>query len=253
MSKNLKSILSSVPAQIVNKILDGFTEIESRFSRGDWKPAELNGAKFAEAIYRYLEWKKSGNFTAIGTQLNRSQIHHQVSQDTSIPDGLRFQLLKCLDILFDVRNKRDVAHLGDILDVNEMDSRLVMRLAFWSLAEIIREESNLPKDKIQELIDSLSAKTFPIVEEINGDIVILSSNLKTDKKVLVALYHKYSEPINQDELYEIVGYSSKGMFKSYVLDNLSNDSFIHISSDNVYLTEKGIAWIEQNIDMELKV
>jgi len=64
-SITFRSTLSSVPAEIVNIIEKEYIDLESRFSRRDWSPGELNGARLAEAIFRYLEWKEAGRYTPI--------------------------------------------------------------------------------------------------------------------------------------------------------------------------------------------
>ena len=46
--------LATIPKDIVNAIQKEFSELVSRFARRDWDPAELKGARFAEAILRYL-------------------------------------------------------------------------------------------------------------------------------------------------------------------------------------------------------
>ncbi len=123
---SLQSVLPSVPSDISNALGEEFIELKTRFARQDWGPAELNGGRFAEAALRFLEWKESGSaYTPIGQQLNRSKILGSIRKNTAFPEGLRFHVASCIEILMDIRNKRDVAHLGATVDVNEMDARLV--------------------------------------------------------------------------------------------------------------------------------
>lgn len=251
---SLQEFLVAVPEDIVNAIGEEFAAMESRFSRHDWGPAELNGARFAEAILRYLDWKQSdGTYTPIGTQLNRQAIVNRITNDANMPEGLRFHTLRCAELLLDIRNKRNVAHLGNLISVDEMDSRLVIRLVKWVLAEIIREESAVKPEQIQQIIDSLSVKEIPLVEEIDGDLVIVGTHLKADDRTLVALYHAYPKPIEINTLRDLIKYKNSSRFRDELLDEKIKGGIIHIKENNIYLTGKGCTWVEKYINLRLEI
>lgn len=250
---SLRSILPSIPTDIVDALETEFGELESRFARGDWGPAELNGGRFAEAVLRLLEWRESGGqYTPIGKQLNREAILKRVTNNASLPDGLRFHVAKCGEILMDIRNKRDVAHLGTVIDVDEMDARLVVRLAAWSLAEIVREEGGLSAQGAQALVDRLSAKRIALVEEVGGDLVVVATHLTARQRALVALYRAYPNPVNIKTLRQSVGYTNLTRFRQ-ILRHQAKAGIAHIKDDEVYLTRKGVGWVEKHIDMHLKL
>lgn len=253
MNNNFQEALKSIPNELSERIYDEYLKLESRFSRQDWSPAELNGGRLAEMIFRYLEWKQTGSYTPISDQINRQGIYNSIFQDPSLPEGIRFHVLKSADLIFDFRNKRDVAHIGVDIDVDEMDSRLIMRMAAWIISEIIREESNLTPIESQKLIDQLTAEMYPLVEEIDGDLVVLANSLSAAEKLLIALYHEYPEPINFDDLRTSIDYANKSRFENEVIKDLQKEKLVHLKQGQAYLTKKGIAWIEQNIDMELEI
>jgi hypothetical protein len=228
--------------------------LESRFARRDWGPAELNGGRLAEALLRYLEWKESGgSFTRIGEELDRTRVTNRVKNNPKLPKGLRFHVLACAGLLLDVRNKRDVAHLGEVIDVSEMDAHLVMRLASWALSEVIREESGLPPKEIQQLIDQLSARRIALVEEIGGRLVIVATSLAREHQALVALYHTFPDSISIKDLQAAVRYKNGTEFRRNIIGTLEKDARVHRESDRVVLTRKGVSWIETHIDMRLEV
>lgn len=213
----------------------------------------MSGGRFAEAVLRFLEWRESGgNYTLIGEQLNRQTILNKVRNNASLPEGLRFQVANCCEILMDIRNKRNVAHLGTIIGVDEMDAHLVMRLATWTLAEIVREESNLSAQDAQALIGRLSARRLPLVEEVGGDPIVVATDLPARERALVALYSNYPNPMNVKELRKAVGYSHSTRFREMIQDQ-AKAGITHIIGDDVYLTQKGAAWVDRNIEMQLKL
>lgn len=251
---DFRAALSNVPADIANALEQEFVELEARFARGDWGPAELNGGRLAEALLRYLEWKQSGGpFTPIGTQLNRTTIVHKVENDATLPEGIRFHVRRCAELLMDIRNKRDVAHLGAVVDVDEMDAQLVLRLANWSLAEIVRQEGQLDAAEAQALIDRLSATHVPLIEEIDGDLVIVADNLLPATKALVILYHSYPDPVSLGDLQQAVRYTSHASNFRRLLTNRQEKGLVHLKDDKAYLTRKGAAWVEASVDFDVQL
>jgi hypothetical protein len=244
--------MPSIPPDICQALQDEHRELRLRFSRGDWGPAQLNGGRFAEALLRYLEWKESRTFTPIGTQLRRSAILGKVRSNAGIPDGLRFHVASCVELLMDVRNKRDVAHLGNVVDVKAMDAHLVMRLASWSLAEVIREESQLAPDEIQALIDRLSERRLALVEEIDGRLIVVATELPAAHRALVALYHCHPEALGIAELREAVQYSNASRFR-HILQKKVSEAIVFISGETCRLTSKGAQWVERHIELRLVV
>lgn len=246
-------LFPKVSHEIAAALGSEYVRMESRFARGDWRPAELNGGRFAEAVLRYLEWRSTGgSFTPIGIQLNRQGILNAVLNNTSLPDGLRFHVSKCCEIMMDVRNKRDVAHLGHAISVDEMDARLVMRMASWTLAEIIREESGISPSNAQGIIDRLSSVSLPLVEEIGGDLIVLRTDLSAKEKALVVLYHRYPAPLDIGALRQATRYSNSTRFRS-ILREQAKEALVHVKDDSVFLTKKGIAWVEKNVDLRLEL
>lgn len=252
MEFDFDQALSDIPDRVRHALLEEFGELESRFAKRDWGPAELNGGRFAEAILRYLEWKHSGSFTPFGQQLNRSAIVGRVRSATGLPDGIRFHVTSCAELLMDVRNKRDVAHLGDAVDVKGMDAHLVMRLAAWALSEIVREESGLPSSEVQYAVDRLSERRLALVEEIDGHEIVVATDLPAVQRALVALYHRYPSRITLTDLKSAVQYQNASRLRSLMADRVRN-AIVHIDDNGYRLTAKGAQWVERNIDMRLEI
>ena len=58
-------------------------------------------------------------------------------------------------VVYDVRNNRDVAHLGADIDPNLMDATLVISILDWVLAELVRMYHKVSADEAQKIIDGL--------------------------------------------------------------------------------------------------
>lgn len=249
----LEVALQDVPDPVREALEQEFAELSQRFLRQDWGPARLHGGRFAEGVFRYLEWKQTGKSPAVSSQLRRQQIVQAVEQDTSLDPGLRFHVRRCAELLMDVRNKRDVAHLGEKLNVNEMDSQLVLRLAAWTLSEIIRVENQMPAEEIQRLIDRFSVTHHPLVEDIDGDLVLLEKGYSAAERVLIVLFHTYPEPLTLTELRAVVGYSNSTLFRDNVIGGEVEQGRLHLRGDRVHLTRKGVMWVEAHVDRTLSL
>lgn len=157
--------LNNLPSDVVGALQMEFQKLHQQYFLGRWEPSQLDGGRFAEAVLRILQHKDTGAFTAIGTQLNRSQIVSSVRKNNRLPESLRFHILGLAELIFDFRNKRNVGHLGTI-DVNEMDSTIVLQAANWVVAELIRIETKMSPDDAQEEIKKIIERKVPIIEDI---------------------------------------------------------------------------------------
>lgn len=246
----LCGVLGIVPSELSDALDREFTCIARRHAIRDWQPSELNGGRFAEAVLRFLEWRQKGQYTPLGTKPDRSKILSSARNDVSLPDSYRSILPSCVDILMDVRNHRDVAHLGTDVDVNEMDARLLRRVSSWVLAEIVREEASVPPVQVQSLIDVMSARQLPIVEEIDGQPLVLDTKLSARERALVALYHRHPESMSVACLQKAVQYRNVTRFRE-ILRGEVTEARVWMSGDSCRLTSKGAAWVEANIDLHL--
>lgn len=167
-------------------------------------------------------------------------------------EGIRFHVRRCIDLLFDIRNKRDVAHLGSDVDVKEMDAQLVMRLSSWAVAEVVRVESGMPASEVQEIVDRLAASQLPLVEGIDDELVVLATDLPAVQRALVALLHTYPAPMDVGDLRHAVQYGNSTRFRA-MLAAEAKAARVHRRGDEVRLTRKGAGWVQRNIDLRLRI
>jgi hypothetical protein len=236
---SLGQALAGIPEEVAQSIETELAGLMQRFGKRDWSPSELNGGRLAEAVLRYLEWKNEGTFTPLGKQLNRSRIVGGVKNNVALEESVRIHIPRAAELIMDVRNRRDVAHLSSEVDVNEMDSQVVLRLGSWLVAEIVRLESGLAPSECQTLVDSLTVKYVPLVEIFGGDAVVVAPQLKARDRVLVALYHAHPFPVDLTVLRASVKYGNVSRFKTLVVQ-LDKSGLVHAKDSAVYLTNLGV-------------
>lgn len=243
--------LSSLPIELVTAFQDEFQKLHQKYFLGQWEPSQLDGGRFSEIVFRILEYKKTGTFTPIGSQINRLNIYNSILSDTALPESLRFHVLKLADLILDFRNKRNVGHPGKI-DVNEMDSAFVLSAANWIVAELIRLETSMTPDDAQAEIKKIIERKVPIIEEIGVRLKCLNQKLSAKETAMVFCYQKYPNEISLDELADWMGYSNKTVLRKELL-SLNRDSRLDFRNDLALLTKKGVLWVEKNISFELEI
>lgn len=251
-NNTLRAHLRSIPDVLVDALQVEFQKLHKEYFLGRWEPSQLDGGRFAEAILRILQDKDIGTFTAIGTQLNRSQIVSSIKKNTRLPESLRFHVLGLAELIFDFRNKRNVGHLG-IINVNEMDSTIVLQATNWIVAELIRIETKMSPDDAQAEMKKIIERKAPIIEEIGGRLKCLNPNLKVDQEVLVFCYQKYPNSISLDDLFDWTAYSNKSTLKKKLLEIDKKTGYIDFRDNVATLTKSGLLWVEKHIPFELEI
>ncbi len=102
-------------------------------------------------------------------------------------------------MIYDIRNKRDVAHLADGIDPNVQDATVVTACMDWVLAELVRLHHGVSADEAQRVIEDLVTREVPVIEEIDGQPVILA-RLQPRDQALLMLYRAGADGITLDDL-----------------------------------------------------
>jgi len=242
-----------IPRELLERLLDEYIDLKRQFALGRYRPQELHGGRFAETFLRILEHLNDPNqsYTPVGQQLNRQRTINRVRSNGALSPSLRVFILSSLEILLDVRNRRDVAHIGGDVNPNYADSRLVCQLADWSLTEFIRLYYQCPIAEAQSIADRINQVRIPIVAEVEGFVRIQDTSLSAADRTLVALYHKKPEKQRDTDLVAWVQYKNTSRYKSEILRQLHTEALIHYEDGYCSLLPKGVIYVERNIDLEL--
>lgn len=134
------ALLNRFPEKLVDALLECYSEQRRNLLLGNLRPNEVEGGRFAEAAFRLLEHSAGWTFTPIGTPLNTEALIKRLAElpTSKAPDSIRLHIPRTLRVIYDIRNKRDAAHLGDGIDPNLQDSTFVSAASDWVLAEFVR-------------------------------------------------------------------------------------------------------------------
>jgi hypothetical protein len=185
------SLIKSFPSQLVDELLECYVEQKRNLLLGNLRPNEIEGGRFAEAAFRFLEHFVGWSVTPIGKSLNTEGIIKRLQSlpATTAPDSVRLHIPRALRVIYDIRNNRDAAHLADGIDPNLQDSTFVSASIDWVLAEFVRIAGGLTPEKAFSLVKAITIRSIPAVEDVGGYLKTLRPTLGPADRVLLLLYH----------------------------------------------------------------
>src|SRR5580698_2963027 len=173
------SLLFRFPNNLVDELIQCYIEQKKNFYLGRMRPNEVEGGRFAEAAFRMLQHAAGFAVTPLGTQLDTDGIIRSLANLPfgSAADSIRLHIPRALRVVYDIRNKRDAAHLADGIDPNLQDVTMVVAVLDWTLAELIRLYHNVSPNDAATMVDMIVARTAPVVQEFQGFLKVLRPNL----------------------------------------------------------------------------
>ncbi|HXM43276.1 MAG TPA: hypothetical protein VN924_18715 [Bryobacteraceae bacterium] len=193
-----------------------------------------------------LEHATTGTGTPLGGQLATDRLIGRLAQmpATSAPESIRLHIPRALRVVYDIRNKRDAAHLADGIDPNLQDVTMVVAVLDWILAEPIRLYHNVRPNDAAVMVDMIVARTAPAIQEFQGFLKVLRPSLPAGDVLLVLLYQRGAKGAHLPELLQWVRPSMRGNLRR-TLDRLVDErAFVHYSGMLYYITRTG----EQNVE-----
>lgn len=235
-------LAAGVPADLVAEVIAAYQEAKTRFHRRDYRPSSVEGARFSEAVFRVLQWAALGTYTAVGANLPKvPTLLGQLAQTTSADDSIRIHIPRTLQAVYDIRNKRNVAHLGSI-EIGLQDSGLVIHILDWVMTELVRLYHNVPTAEAQKIIEDIVKKEVPAVQVIDGFPRLLKDVAGTHHMLLL-LYREGAAGMEASQLRAWLPDNHRRNYARNV-KTLDERHHVHLSGERVFLTDLGIAEVE---------
>jgi hypothetical protein len=232
--------------RLIDEVLSAYTETKRRYHLGDHRPGEVEGGRFAEGVFRMLQLTVGLKMTPLNRSLpGTDKLLPQFEQASEHPDSVRIHIPRTLLLIYDIRNRRDAAHLADGIDPNLQDATLVVGNMDWVLAELVRLHHGVEPDEAQKIIENLVVKEVPAIQEIDGQPVILS-DLKPREQALLMLYRAGAHGISLGELAGWLRVDRKDHLRDR-LEKLDEDHLVfeHPASARFYITDRGSRHVER--------
>lgn len=237
-------LAKGLPAELVNELLDSFVEAKQRFYKDDLRPTAIEGGRFSEATFRVLEWATTTQYSPIGTTLVSVDRLLTKLENSSGPESVRIHIPRTLRLIYDIRNRRDVAHLGDGIDPNVQDASLVIRNMEWVLAELVRLYHSISAAEAHAVINDLISKEVPAIQVFNGFPRLLKTVGATDY-FLALLYWRGAQGASRMELVSWVKPTMRNN-ATRTLNALDLKNHIHFDGAQYFLTLLGEQYVESS-------
>lgn len=237
---------AGVPGELAREVLASFSEAKRRFHLADFMPNAVAGGRFSEAVLRLLEWTTTGSYVPLADPKFKAETI--INKLASLPAGshsesTRLHIPRAVRVIYDMRNKRNTAHLSDGIDPNTQDATLVVSTMGWILAELVRLHHSVTAHEAQQVIDGLVTREVPMIQVFDGQPRILKSVGVSDQ-VLILLYWAGQDAVSKTVL---SGWLLPSMRTNLTrtLNNLHSRNLIHFANSAAQLTILGQRDVEQ--------
>jgi hypothetical protein len=233
-------------------LLHEFRGLMDAFLEGKWKVSALDAGRFCEVAYTVIEGALSSKFASTPAK-PRNFLAACTALESKSPvlvgdRSLRILLPRVLPPVYEIRNNRNVGHVGGDVVSNKMDATYVVGSCSFVLAELIRVFHNCSTHEAQESVDALVERKVPLVWDFGGGKRVLDPKMSVADKVLVLLY---LEPdwLAASDLFKWVKYGNTTRFRDKFLGNLDSALLIEFDAgaDRCKITPLGIKDVEIRI------
>lgn len=120
----LEAALAGIPTTFRTRIIKFYLELKARHAEGKHDAAGTSAGKLCETVVRLIQQELNGTFTPFGQQINNMSLECEnfaKTPKTSGNDLLRLVLPKAISLVYTLRNKRGLGHVGGDVDANAID------------------------------------------------------------------------------------------------------------------------------------
>jgi hypothetical protein len=196
-------LVSKFAKKHVTGELNHFAEMATKFLAGEWEPCISKAGKFVEAALKALGGH-AGLAVPTGRQFKADAVITGLGQlaGASFEDTIRLTIPRACRFVYDIASNRGARHDPDEIDPNEMDAAAVVPTCSWIVAEMIRyaQKGTVDTAEAKEIVESLSARRYPLIEEIDGRVYFHHPKKSAADVALLALAYRHAKRINQAEL-----------------------------------------------------
>ncbi len=245
--------LKGIPDSLRTPLLDEFNKLAQHYRESRWEPAELNGGKLCEIVYTILKGHVDGAFPAAPSKpANMVDACNALAKANGFTRSVRIQIPRILIALYEIRNNRNVGHVGADVDPNHMDATVVYGMVRWVTSELIRIFHAVTPDEATAVVDALTEREVPLLWRVGDSIRVLGSGLSAKDKALALLYGSPG-PLSVREILGSIEYGNASQFRQKVLTPAHKADLIHFdkNADTVTISPVGIRYVEINVPLKV--
>ncbi len=249
-------LLGLVPQSLEDELFEKYREIERNFRERRWEPAELNGGKLCEVAYCIIRGHADNSFP---TKSHKPSNFYDActkmeKEPGTLGRSIRVQIPRMLISLYEIRNNRNVGHVGGDVDPNHMDAICVLHMAKWVVAELVRVFHGVTLAEATDLAEALSEREVALIWDTGSVRRVLDNSLTMLEKTLLLLFAS-TAPLGEAELLASLEHSNSSVYRRDVLRRAHADRLLEYDEDarTVRISPLGIRRVEEQILPKAKV
>jgi hypothetical protein len=234
-------------------LLDAYNEIVRNFRERRWEPSELNGGKLCEIVYCILKGHVDGRFPLKPSKpSNMVDACNALAGAGNFPRSIKIQIPRILIALYEIRNNRNVGHVGADVDPNHMDATVVLSMSKWVMCELVRIFHDTTTDDATAIVDTISDRTLPLLWKVGNRTRVMGTHLGAKDKTLALLFGSPG-PMPVRAVADSIEYKNLTQFRDAVLKPAHKADLIHFDPklDTVELSPVGAKYVETNISTSI--
>jgi hypothetical protein len=235
------------PAKRVTSVIQHFQEAANEAQLSKWEVSLLKGGKFVEAVLKLL-WEHAGKVVPKAKEFKASYIITELEKIPTVlaEDTIRLTIPRACRFVYEIASNRGARHDADEVNPNQMDANAVSALIAWILGELIRyaQKGGVDLDEATRLVEGLSQKKYPVVEEVDGRIYFHLKGLSARDVALLILWSAHPKHVSKQEL--IDGIKRHGSSEANAKMGISRLKVVdHDGNGNLRLLATGVVEAEK--------
>lgn len=208
--------LKVIPDGLRRPLVAEFRNIVSSFMERRWRPSELAGGRFCEVVYTILDGYATGTYQLSPSKpRNFVDACRRLESHSSVPRSFQILIPRLLPALYEIRNNRNVGHVGGDVDPDLMDSSVVVSITSWIIAELVRVFHSVSTAEAEQLVNNLVERRVSLVWKSDDVRRVLDPNLSLKDQILI-LVSSCSSRMPVDKLFEWTGCNKRAYFNRVV-------------------------------------
>ena len=241
--------LIAIPSGLRTPLISEYQSIVQNFLEHRWLPSELSGGRFSEIVYTILDGHAKKSYASAPSKpSNFVEACRRLESNTQnyVPRSFRILIPRMLPPLYEIRNNRNVGHVGGDVDPNHMDSVAVLSMCNWVMAELVRVFHGLTVSEAQQVADALAEVRIPVIWSNGGGVKrVLRPELKLQEQMLLLIAVSVPD-VSSKELSAWIEYGDNKYFMR-TLRGLHTKRFVEFteSADRVRILPPGAKFVQE--------
>ncbi|MEZ6162925.1 MAG: hypothetical protein R3B67_00640 [Phycisphaerales bacterium] len=245
-------LLAGIPDGLRDELVQEYNSLFSSYVKGSWKYSSLDAGRFCEVAYSVLVGAVTGDYPESASKPKDMVAACRLLENNAKLDvgdrSLRILLPRAIPAVYEIRNNRNVGHVGGDVAPNKIDATYTLESCRYILAELVRVFHNCDIQEAQDAVDSLADRPTPLVWEMGDVVRVLSTEMTHKDKALVLLHHA-GRWIKTSELAKWGKYKLLPQYRSRILKPLDREMLIEFDSDKdlAHITPIGIDRVVEHL------